>query len=598
MDATKQAAGFLSALFHEKPETHHILIWQLNKSDGKEKKRQDFFTKIEDAAVFATGAKPIGTNVYFGVGTLTEKPPRGRGKLDLIGGIGAVHLDVDVQATGAHKKQNLPPTIDAAIEFVNAVGLSPSIVVNSGYGLHVYWLLQNFWLFDNPQKRTDAGKLIETWQRMFKWRAGHHGWDVDATQDLTRVLRVPGTLNQKPDTDTRTAKLIKFDPSTRYTASDFENVLEGMRGAATSTPLPAPAVTHTQQKPLQQVIPIRQDQPRDSWQSIKIDIDENATVPNDMFEALSDNVTKFKQTWQRKRKDLQDSSASSYDMALANIAIGAGLPDQIVANLLISHRRKYADEKLRKDYLQRTIFEAREGMRQQREVKQAANAPIDPNDKESIRNHLQRIFGFRIVKLEKQLTDPPQFIIHFPDGRYKNIGDAYSLIDQKTFRRHVANTINHYVPQMKEMLWEPAAQKLLSLAEEIEVAFEATELGEASEIVNAYLSELTPFNISLQQHRQVITHGQPAIIDGVPHLHALELWKYAKRNYGSKLAKKDFVALLRRLKAERQVLTVRDERGKVCCVSVFAMPHDFDFPLNVRKEMDRLLEAGTDEDED
>jgi hypothetical protein len=94
--------------------------------------------------------------------------------------------------------------------------------------------------------------------------------------------------------------------------------------------------------------------------------------------------------------------------------------------LLISHRRKYADEKLRKDYLQRTIFEAREGMRQQREVKQAANAPIDPNDKESIRNHLQRIFGFRIVKLEKQLTDPPQFIIHFPDGRYKNIGDAYT----------------------------------------------------------------------------------------------------------------------------------------------------------------------------
>jgi hypothetical protein len=581
----QQAAEFLHAIFNSKPDSHHILIWELNKAGGEEVKSNNFFLSIDRAAEYATASKPAGTDVYFGVGTLSRKPRYGRGKKDNISGIGAIHLDVDIAHADSrvHKKGNLPPTLDAAVEFVNGIDLKPSIIVPSGYGLHAYWLLQKFWAFDNADDRAAAGKLIETWQRMYKWRAGHHGWDVDATQDITRVLRVPGTVNYKlPDTPV-TAGLLHFSPDTRYTPDDLESLLTSMRAQLPPAPeKTSKANTDTRQQ-AKNVTQLKSAPNAGTWESIRVVLDEGASIPHEIFEALSDNVTNFKRTWQRQRKDLQDTSASAYDMALANMAIAAGLDDQTVCNLLIAHRRKHGDEKQRVDYYQRTIFEARQIMQHTREVRNAALAPVTDN-RDDLREQLQRVLGFRIEKIEKQLSDPPQFIIHFAGGRYRNVGDAWGLIDQKTFRRHVANTIGHMVPNMKDVLWEPVTQKLLTLAEDMPISEETTELGEVQEIITMYLDEYLPTNITDTQHRQHAAHHQPAVINGSVCLSGLELWKYAKRNFGTKKSKSELTNLLRRLGAERETHSVRDERGKVRSISVYALPETYT-PTGAVKEL-------------
>jgi hypothetical protein len=559
----KNALQFLTAIFGNKPPDHHILIWTLNRA--ADEKRNNFFNTVEAAASFATKKKTDGTDVYFCVSTL-PKLAKGRGKLTDVLGIGSLHLDVDIQNQSAHKKQNLPATIDEAIAFVDGIDLKPSILVNSGYGLHAYWLLQDFITFDDQNKQPTAD-LLESWQRMYKYRAGLQGYDVDATQDVTRVLRVPGTLNWKIPASPVTADLIRFDPDLRYTPEQLEGYLEELRAqvpAVTPVATTKPASNGT--KPTVS---------NKSYNDIQVTVSEDAGIDADTFEALSDNIPKFKQTWQRKRRDLQDQSGSSYDMALANLAMGAGLDDQTIVNLLISHRRKHNDEKPRLDYYQRTLAEAHNKMQAKREVAQAASQPSDPNDKDGIRGDLKTLLGFEIVKIEKQLTEPPAFIVHFAGGKVKNMGDARGLIDQHLFRNHVANTIGKVVKQMKVPLWESAAQKLLDLAEDVEISEEATEVGELREILSTYISEHLVLGATEKQHRAIAARHQPAVLNGKVAVHALELWKYAKRNYGYRKEKKDLVGLLKRVHATREVFNVRDDRDKQHSVSVYCLPDEW-----------------------
>lgn len=583
------AYDFLHTIFSTKAPEHHLLIWELHKHDGSESFRNYFFTDIERAAHHAITKQQAGTDMYFGVSTLAQRPKRGRGKLADMAGIGAIHLDVDIAHAAAHKKQNLPPTVDAAIEFVSSAGVAPSIIINSGYGLHVYWLLQKFWIFGDDEQRTRAGQLIETWQRMFKWRAGHHGWDIDATQDLTRVLRVPGTLNYKLPEQPVQASLLHFQPDTRYTLEYFDQTL-----AALHTQMP-PAQPQVQAKNVQQIKP--QPAQAGHWSQLQLVLDENASVSGDRFEAAMENLPKFKQTWQRKRRDMQDQSASAYDISLANMVVAVGWTPQEACNLLIQHRRKHGDEKMRLDYYQRTIFEALAGTqqyREQRERAEIAQAPVDPTDKEAIKQALQRVLGFRIERIEKILSDPPQYIFHFPNGKQKNLGDSGAILDQKQFARHIANLIDKVVPRMKDAVWQPTAQKMLDMAEQMPEIEETTELGEVKEILRTYLDEYLPTNITLQHHRQCAARHQPAVIDGVRvAINALEVWKYARRNYGSKLSKSELINLMCRLGAKRDTTSVRDDRGKKVNISVYMLPDEWTPEKAVRE-----LAPGVATDED
>jgi hypothetical protein len=85
----------------------------------------------------------------------------------------------------------------------------------------------------------------------------------------------------------------------------------------------------------------------------------DAKPPHEKLEILLANDDRFRDTWNRGRRDLHDQSASGYDMALATATAQAGWSEQEIANLLIAHRLKHGDDpKLRQDYYQRTIHKA------------------------------------------------------------------------------------------------------------------------------------------------------------------------------------------------------------------------------------------------
>jgi len=145
-----------------------------------------------------------------------------RPKNEDIAVIPGLWVDIDIKHQ-VHKVQELPPDIPAAMGLLPNE-LPPSLVVWSGYGIHVYWLFKEPWEFDTPEERSRAAGLLRELQAVIKNNAAQRGWKIDTTADLTRVLRVPGTLNRKLPDKPVMAQVIE-QPDIRYNPSEIEDLL-------------------------------------------------------------------------------------------------------------------------------------------------------------------------------------------------------------------------------------------------------------------------------------------------------------------------------------------------------------------------------------
>ncbi|HWA99001.1 MAG TPA: hypothetical protein VG713_10935, partial [Pirellulales bacterium] len=152
---------------------------------------------------------------------------------------------------------------DEALARCNGAGLPvPSIVINSGNGAHVYWLLDSPYMIDDasappavltefidqgPGKKKkvlkwfkdETGERVELTAKGVAPKLSNKGQfaqDVlqgiaakiggDATHDLSRLLRLPGTMNRK---DARGGKppvpctIVELDQSRRYAFDQFSS---------------------------------------------------------------------------------------------------------------------------------------------------------------------------------------------------------------------------------------------------------------------------------------------------------------------------------------------------------------------------------------
>jgi len=162
-------------------------------------------------------------DVYFGVGvTATGLGQYERPKNEEIAAIPGLWVDIDIKHP-VHKVQELPPDIPAAMELLPDE-LPPSMVIWSGYGIHAYWLFREPWEFDTPEERGQAAGLLRALQAVVKQNAASRGWKIDTTADLTRVLRVPGIMNQKQPDNPVMAQIIE-QGDIRYNPSEIEDLL-------------------------------------------------------------------------------------------------------------------------------------------------------------------------------------------------------------------------------------------------------------------------------------------------------------------------------------------------------------------------------------
>lgn len=175
-----------------------------------------------------------------------DKIPRGK-RADCAALVGA-WVDIDVQHAGAHASSDLPPSQALAVELLGEMPLAPTLIVDSGFGLHGWYLLDAALRLDTHEQRLAAEQLTEAVVRCAQTLGKRHGWRIDSTGNLDRILRIPGTRNFKISGSPRDVRLL-LDDGPKYSVDSLvrafapwvDDSAEPAGGADGVAPFPTPA---------------------------------------------------------------------------------------------------------------------------------------------------------------------------------------------------------------------------------------------------------------------------------------------------------------------------------------------------------------------
>ena len=260
--------------------------------------------------------------------------------------------DIDV-AHPVHKKhEQLPPSAERAMEVMAQLPYEPTLIVDSGHGLQYWWCFQKPWVFADQEEWAQARRVTQWWHQLIKDLFASEDWTTDSVFDLSRIMRVPGTWNNKDSGDRKQVTVVK-DDGPRYVVTDFAKLIP--EDFVASPPVAKLGITRGSRNGKQ-----RRESKGSTAAPSRLVLRADAEPGSVRLEALLKAHPRFKLTWERARPDLTDQSASCYDMAIAGITLRAGWPDQEVVNGMISWRRMHDEDlKLREEYYDLTLAKAK-----------------------------------------------------------------------------------------------------------------------------------------------------------------------------------------------------------------------------------------------
>ena len=121
-------------------------------------------------------------NVYWGLHLMDEAPAKGkRACTETISSVSFLHGEYDIKGP-AHKEENLPETLEAALNFLHDLESPPGIIVHSGNGLHAYWLLEEP-IAVTDENREWVKQLLHGHERHILQLGAAEGWKFDPVAD-------------------------------------------------------------------------------------------------------------------------------------------------------------------------------------------------------------------------------------------------------------------------------------------------------------------------------------------------------------------------------------------------------------------------------
>ena len=161
--------------------------------------RQGYFPTVETLAKSALSLDQRGNNTYFAISSFIEK---GNRKQENVRATKVIALDVDCGEDKPYPSWK--EGLKALLAFVEAQSLPKPMIVHSGNGLHVYWVL-------TEELAPEQWKPLAS---AMKAAALDKGFEIDPAvpADSARVLRPVGTTNRKNGATVKL--LIDADPVT------------------------------------------------------------------------------------------------------------------------------------------------------------------------------------------------------------------------------------------------------------------------------------------------------------------------------------------------------------------------------------------------
>ncbi len=210
LPANPEILRFLRAL-HPKPDPRWWLELK-TKRHGANGAHQSWFPASELDAVgcAAAAASARGEHVWFAI------QPRirdgGGTNEDVTAYVGAF-VDLDCGDRKPHRTK--ADAFSALVEF--AFVAPPTLVIDSGGGYHAYWL------FKEAMGKNERERHIAIQSRLVRALKG----DPKLSSPHS-VMRIPGTVNPKPERHGARAHILQCNPDRRWNPSDLEDVLPAL----------------------------------------------------------------------------------------------------------------------------------------------------------------------------------------------------------------------------------------------------------------------------------------------------------------------------------------------------------------------------------
>ena len=138
----------------------------------------------------------------------------------------AFWADLDIGAEGHEEKNKYFEGPREAAKAIRSFPRAPSIIVESGRGAHLYWLLREVTEVTEPERFETILRKINDFLQ------------CDTDVNLDTVLRLPETVNTKVPSRNVNCEVKFINTNFRYALQDFENL-----GHRVSAPVPGSAAT-------------------------------------------------------------------------------------------------------------------------------------------------------------------------------------------------------------------------------------------------------------------------------------------------------------------------------------------------------------------
>lgn len=457
-----EAAQFLRTLFGSVPPQYALNLWTL-----ADKKSQWFEpAEIDRVAEEVHGKK----NVYVGVSFIDKNETEKKGDFKRItlkdsSGLVGLWADIDYGDEGHKPGHKIPPTQEDAIKLLDELPMPASIIIHSGNGLHAWWLFESPLIFTNDAQREAGKQLEQNWMDTIRAYAQRFGWDIDSTYDVSRVLRVPGTINAKPNATEKTAHILR-DTGKRYKPEDFQDKTEKPERRSLADRINAAPISNIGD----------------------ISFREDAVPPRHKFVALAQLDEKFSRSYTRNRADaaMKDKSNSGYDLSLAAFAVRANWTDQEIVDLLIASRRDTGNEtKINEgSYYLRTIQRARSSISVRGEnpnMDAVEELAATINETGADRPEVLHIIsgaleGVTVTRIVRYVSSPPnRYSIETEQYGAIDLGGIENIMGQAAFRNRFADLCKIVLPKFKDAAWNKLCQLMLNAAEDEDVGESAAD---------------------------------------------------------------------------------------------------------------------------
>ncbi len=196
---------FLYALFHRyfTKREGFILVRAVRHLDHKISTR--FFPNLE---LLSREQYQEEQHVYFGVCPRESMKPDSRHIRYLV----ALWAGMDLTSEGYSGRHRFFFGHSHAAKAIRSFPLPPSIIVESGWGVHLYWLLKEVTQITDPASVENLLRKINSY------------FQCETEVDIDSVLRLPGTVNCKIPSHCVECRVKYINSDFCYDLKDFENL--------------------------------------------------------------------------------------------------------------------------------------------------------------------------------------------------------------------------------------------------------------------------------------------------------------------------------------------------------------------------------------